>query len=1091
MVTMAIRQLFISFILCFLLYHQSLAQVVFDDYNMTTWNSKNGLPTELILDIVRDQDNFLWLNTYEGLIRFDGVQFKSFNNSTHGAFKTNNLYRPMVDNDGNLWIATQFGEMLKLKGNKVTSLPGIPKVSRVISRFDNGVFFYWTIDRKLMYFNPKSLEYKIQPLQYFAQYLKTVTAPDIAIHLDDGRMLICDSRVLYMAEGDSVRMMTPEEATDPDLEFCSNMLKTSDGEIFLVHDNGLKIWKGDRFYTYPGTENIKINTLGGNRKPLLVEDKSGNLWLGHSNGVALRKRGEKVFRFLPKGHPLLSVIVTCINVDDENNIWLGTETGLFKITKSKIRTISDIGFSVLKRTTGVASRKNGDIMIMAPSDYSIYNYRNGVASPIQFKTPEFKGSWEAFQIKEDSKGNVWIGGGISLVIKPDGKELIFSRTESIRNIYEDENGKIWFAIPQKGIGYLEGDSLKILPINYDFKGENVSSINKINGNEWLISSFNNGITWVKSDGKVFSIKDTLGFPGAGVFKTLQNSPGTFWVAANIGLFYFNGKSFLKIKNDKSYLNNSFFDIIPDKRGDFWLPSNKGIVQIPYEELEKISKGITDKIACIRYDDGDGMMNRQCTGARHSVLSHDGRIMIPTLHGLAIVDPESMGQNTIVPRVIITGLNFNGKVIDTIHPVFEPGVHQYIIEYSATSYTAPSKVEFRFMLEGYDKDWSAPTADRKVTYTNLPSGDYTFKVLASNNDGVWTKVPAVFHFSVGKYIYEYWWFKLLLLAGLGAVVYGIVTWRSKQILQKNKELEELVQQRTKNLHQANTALETQKTSLEKTLNELKSTQAQLIQSEKMASLGELTAGIAHEIQNPLNFVNNFSEVSNELIGELVEEVDKGNTEEVKLIAKDVQQNLEKINHHGKRADAIVKSMLLHSQKGSGKKEPTDINILCEEYLRLAYHGMKAKDQTFGASFRFQPDATLPLVSLVPQDIGRVLLNLINNAFQAVDERVKWEMANVKGDSSFVSPFTFHFKPLVTVSTKRSGDGIEISVKDNGPGIPEAIRDKIFQPFFTTKPTGLGTGLGLSLSYDIVKAHGGELKVETIESEGSTFILHLPA
>jgi len=270
-------------------------------------------------------------------------------------------------------------------------------------------------------------------------------------------------------------------------------------------------------------------------------------------------------------------------------------------------------------------------------------------------------------------------------------------------------------------------------------------------------------------------------------------------------------------------------------------------------------------------------------------------------------------------------------------------------------------------------------------------------------------------------------------------------------------------------------------LEKTLSDLHSTQSQLIQSEKMASLGELTAGIAHEIQNPLNFVNNFSEVSNELISELVDEVDKGNTEEVKLIAKDVQQNLEKINHHGKRADAIVKGMLQHSRTSTGQKEPTDINALCDEYLRLAYHGMKAKDNSFEASFHFEPDNSLPNINVVPQDIGRVLLNLINNAFQAVAERKKVEGEN--------------YVPEVIVSTKlifppAGGLRGAVSVSDNGPGIPDAIKDKIFQPFFTTKPTGQGTGLGLSLSYDIVKAHGGELKVETKEGEGSTFIIQIP-
>jgi len=264
-------------------------------------------------------------------------------------------------------------------------------------------------------------------------------------------------------------------------------------------------------------------------------------------------------------------------------------------------------------------------------------------------------------------------------------------------------------------------------------------------------------------------------------------------------------------------------------------------------------------------------------------------------------------------------------------------------------------------------------------------------------------------------------------------------------------------------------------IEKAYNELKTTQSQLIQSEKMASLGELTAGIAHEIQNPLNFVNNFSEVSSELIDEMQTELGTGNLELATEISNDLKQNLEKINHHGKRADAIVKGMLQHSRSSSGQKELADINALCDEYLRLSYHGLRAKDKSFNAKFETDFDSSLPKVNVVPQDIGRVVLNLINNAFFAVNEKRTTSNED--------------YKPTVTISTIKEDNKILISVKDNGNGIPESIKEKIFQPFFTTKPTGQGTGLGLSLSYDIVKAHGGELRVETKEGEGSEFVIQL--
>jgi signal transduction histidine kinase len=310
--------------------------------------------------------------------------------------------------------------------------------------------------------------------------------------------------------------------------------------------------------------------------------------------------------------------------------------------------------------------------------------------------------------------------------------------------------------------------------------------------------------------------------------------------------------------------------------------------------------------------------------------------------------------------------------------------------------------------------------------------------------------------------------LFSIAGglLSAILILFILYRNNKSKQKANTL----------LNKQKEEIEQQKNIAENTLAELKVTQNQLIQSEKMASLGELTAGIAHEIQNPLNFVNNFSEVSNELIDEMNEEIEKEDFEEAKAIAADIKQNLEKINHHGKRADAIVKGMLQHSRSSSTTKEPTDINKLADEYLRLAYHGLRAKDKTFNATLNTDFDESIGNIKVFPQDIGRVILNLITNAFYAVTEKKKQHPTG--------------YEPTVTIITKKTGQKVTILVKDNGNGIPKHILDKIFQPFFTTKPTGKGTGLGLSLSYDIIKAHNGELNVETKEQQGTTFTIVLP-
>jgi two-component system NtrC family sensor kinase len=292
-----------------------------------------------------------------------------------------------------------------------------------------------------------------------------------------------------------------------------------------------------------------------------------------------------------------------------------------------------------------------------------------------------------------------------------------------------------------------------------------------------------------------------------------------------------------------------------------------------------------------------------------------------------------------------------------------------------------------------------------------------------------------------------------------ITVGIMLWRNNRSKQK-----------------ANALLNSKNKEVEHALNELKATQSQLVQREKMASLGELTAGIAHEIQNPLNFVNNFSEVNKELLEEMKNEIDKGDIKEVKLIVDDVIQNEEKINHHGKRADAIVKGMLQHSRSSSGIKEPTDINTLADEYLRLSYHGLRAKNKSFNATLQTDFDSSIGKINIVPQDIGRVLLNLFTNAFYAITEKQKGQ-----GEG---------YEPTVSVSTKKINNKVCIRVKDNGNGIPQKVIDKIFQPFFTTKPTGQGTGLGLSLSYDIIKAHDGDVNVETKEGEFAEFFILLP-
>ncbi|WP_159467510.1 sensor histidine kinase [Dyadobacter sp. 3J3] len=387
-------------------------------------------------------------------------------------------------------------------------------------------------------------------------------------------------------------------------------------------------------------------------------------------------------------------------------------------------------------------------------------------------------------------------------------------------------------------------------------------------------------------------------------------------------------------------------------------------------------------------------------------------------------------------------------------------------------------------------WIIFTKDEFKPVRSLAQGSFPFIAISLFNDFARLIVPTKLFNQYGDY---------LVTAKVFAFIWLFAVWYNSQkqqrVLDKEREaqrikdevnqakkeaLEYLVTERTIELTR-------QKEELQKTLDELKSTQAQLIQSEKMASLGELTAGIAHEIQNPLNFVNNFSEVSVELCQELEEEIAKtsisdSDKEYISGIISDLSQNQQKITHHGKRADSIVKGMLQHSRTSSGHKEPTDINALADEYMRLAYHGLRAKDKEFNATLVTDFDPTIGKIDVLPQDLGRVFLNLFTNSFYAVAEKKRLSKEN---------PTLPDYKPEVKVITKLFANKLYIRVIDNGTGMPESVKAKIFQPFFTTKPTGQGTGLGLSMSYDIItKSHDGLLDVTSVPGESTEFKITIP-
>ena len=529
-------------------------------------------------------------------------------------------------------------------------------------------------------------------------------------------------------------------------------------------------------------------------------------------------------------------------------------------------------------------------------------------------------------------------------------------------------------------------------------------------------------------------------------------------------------------------------LIGDDAGMLWLSTHKGLCRF---------NPVTKEVRV--FDEKDGLQSKEFTKACAS--GPNGELVVGCTNGFQTFQPARLRNNPYTPPVYIDRVTVLDLVYTFPRAPLTLSYQENVISFDfvALNFVAPEKNQYAYQLAGVNADWVYCGAQRTATYSFLDPGTYVFRVKAANNDGVWNEKGTALQLIILPPWWRTWWaYGLYGLLAIGSI-WGFVWYRSRALRQENQVLRQKVAQRTRQVLEQSDEIKVQRDNLAQTLTNLEATQTQLIQAEKMASLGELTAGIAHEIQNPLNFVNNFSEVSSELLEELKEgplaRLPDADKEQANEILTDLTQNLQKINRHGQRASSIVNGMLEHSRSNGGEKRPTNLNKLVDEALRLAYHGMRAKDNEgstgtasaapperlrFNCTLVTHFDPNLSPVLVVPQDMSRVFLNLFTNAFYAL---------NQQGAGRRNPEETY--QPTVTVSTQQVHDKVEISVHDNGIGMPEDVQKKIFQPFFTTKPPGQGTGLGLSLSYDIVtKGHAGELTVHSQEGEGAEFIVRIP-
>ncbi len=1092
------------------------------DFDFYKIESPEGISFNFVTGITQAPNGLMWFTTKTGLYSYDGKTLTAYNPNplNPNSLSSNSLESIFIDPTGYIWIGT-LGHGLNGFDPKTERFTQYRYNSEDPAGLSNDTVTGIITDKRgnLWIGTHGGLDKYIPETGQFEHYRSDPDDP-ASLSNNQVRSLFVDKQGtlwigtgspypdnggapgsgglnrMNMETGEFTRFMhSPGDSTGLLNNKISAIYEDSKGDIWIgTARNGLHILDRQSGTVHrvpydPGEPGkfagpaITPETPFHSHITFIIEDISGNMWLGtNDSGIFYFPEGEKE-RF----HFYLDDVTKYGFAD--NGAWsaFSSRDGVFWLggTYGSIYRINPIQnkiphFGTPSPVYDFYRTSQGDLWIATEEKVIVKEYRDGTAGQAEIDiAPGDEDDDFVQKILEDHQGKIWIGGnsGLNLWEGP-GKPLVqFSHdpqnrkslsNNAVITIYEDREQNLWVATLH-GLNLMDkenGTFRHFYPNRADTSiiGLNISTsiLHDKQGNLWVGLWNSRGVYILdplENDNRSY-------LPGSSVIFLLEDSFGTIWAGTTSGLFRYEAETDVFLRFTGLSPMSSFYEahaMVEDDRKYLWVSTNGALLRINPQRDEVSRLGKTYGIEGINFNWNSGYKDP------------NGNLYFGHETGYFMFDPEEFRQGPGSPEISFISFQLANQIVSNGDQSLEgenllkdeeirlrSDQNVFFIEYAIIDYSNPEENQLVYFLENFDNTWQKATTEGRTYYFNVPTGKYAFRVKAMNSYGVWSEKKI--NITVMPPWWHTWW-----AYGLYAIVFVLMIFGSDRFQRRRIKRKERQRALKKELAQAK--------EIEKAYTELKATQSQLIQAEKMASLGELTAGIAHEIQNPLNFVNNFSELSAELVEEMKQELAVGSQQSAVEISDDIKQNLEKILYHGKRADGIVKGMLQHSRMGSGQKELTDINELADEYLRLAYHGLRAKDKTFNADFKAALDDDLPKVKVMAQDIGRVLLNLINNAFYAVSERSK------KGEKGF--------SPRVEVKTSQNGNQVEIRVIDNGGGVPEKVVEKIFQPFYTTKPTGEGTGLGLSLAYDIIKkGHGGELELENKPGEGAEFVIRLP-
>ncbi len=986
-------------------------------------NDSNSLGTNILEPFAADAQGNIWVGIPGGVDEFD---FNT-NHFIHHRYDTVNKdwfgNVLLIDHTGMVWLGTSGGldrfdpktktfKRYQHQDNDSTTLSS----NMVRSLYEDKSGVIWVGTGLAFDVNNKEggLNRYNKEKDNFTRYLHDPKNPTSLIS-NKVRAILEDSKGNFWVgtDGDGLHIMNREKGTferytydplHPEKISRPPVKKGQDFDhiTFITEDVKGKIWIG----TYsqgvacydPATKKTDIfNSRDKSRHGGYTDNTSWTSYLSKEGVLWISNENSDLFRVDPLQTGFSEVKMDNASgnfqEDADGNLWLTPEDkGLLMInskTKQQTYFLHDPSnpFSIsTNQTLGLQLRDDGQFWVGSYNGMNLFNPKTKQFTRYFYKQGGPGDDTLALRVYETSN-KIYFGllGGIAIKNKSDGSFTFFrskpgdSTTISyggVMSFADDHHGDIWMSVWNQDGAALDRFNTKTKTFTHFFKG--------------LL-----------------------------IWELYKTSDSTLWVGTSKGLYHWDdaSASFIPVGDDGTPFRNARIkSMIEDQDKNIW-----GISSLAIFRYNPAKQSLN------LYGDRFGTYDVAALPYAGSFLTRSGELLFGNPHGYYFAKPRDL-INAHLPQLVLTELKIDGHAVvpgknrpltTPIEAATEITLHHdqniFSIDFAAIHFADPDNNVHQYMLEGYENTWRSVGSEKTAYYFNIPTGHYTFRLKASSSYGIWAD-KSIQVTVLPPLVAKRWWAYIVYVLLLGLLVWAFISWRTRTLQKEKHILENKVSIRTSELQK-------EKEIVESTLSELKATQSQLIQSEKMASLGELTAGIAHEIQNPLNFINNFSEVNKELLTELNEEIDNGNYDAVKTLAHDVTSNEDKINHHGKRADSIVKGMLQHSQTSSGQKELTDVNTLATEYLRLAYHGLRAKEKSFNATMHSHLDNSLEKIYIIPQDMGRVFLNLFNNAFYAVSEKKKQHPDG--------------FEPTVILSTSKSDNKVIITVSDNGDGIPKNV------------------------------------------------------